>query len=157
MDLDSPSMGQAPLANSLGQLALRTEPKAVELGQYQWMLNTAKGQRELNLEVGVNSHRQAFDNYRRSYELETVCMTSCIGYLTDLARYLGVAPSKLTEETWNLKQQNDQYRREAEEGQQALALQEQVNKLEARNDEMEGILESTGDVLRQHTSRWATA
>jgi hypothetical protein len=63
----------------------------------------------------------------------------------------------LTEEIWNLKQQNDQYRREAEEGQQARALQEQVNKFEARNDEMEGILESMGDVLWQHTSRWATA
>jgi hypothetical protein len=31
-----------------------------------------------------------------------------MGYLTDLARYLGVAPSKLTEEVQNLKQQNDQ-------------------------------------------------
>jgi hypothetical protein len=45
----------------------------------------------------------------------------------------------------------------AMKGQQACALQEQVDKLEARNEEMEGILESMGDVLRQHTSRWATA
>jgi hypothetical protein len=150
-------MGQAPSADSSGQLALRTKPEAVDLGQYQWMLNTAKGQRESNLEVGVNSHRQAFNNYRRSFNLETVRMTSCIGYLTNLARYLGVAPLKLTQEIWNLKQQNDEYRREAEEGQQARALQEQVNKLEARNNEMEGILELMGDVLRQHTSRWATA
>jgi hypothetical protein len=117
LDLDPLSMGQAPLANSLGQLALRTEPEAVDLGQYRWMLNTAKGHRESNLQMGFNSHRQAFDNYRRSYELEMVRMTSCIGYLTDLAQYLGVAPSKLTEEVQNLKHQNDQYRREAEEGQ----------------------------------------
>jgi hypothetical protein len=107
--------------------------------------------------MGFNSHHQAFDNYRRSYELEMVCMTSCIGYLTDLAQYLEVAPSKLTEEVQNLKQQNDQYRRKAEEGQQARALQEQVDKLEARNEEMEGILELMEDVLQQHTSCWATA
>jgi hypothetical protein len=157
LDLDPPSMGQAPSADSLGQLALRTEPEAVDLGQYQWMLNTAKGHRESNLQMGFNSHRQAFDNYRRSYELETVRMTSCIGYLTNLARYLGVAPSKLTQEVQNLKQQNDQYQREAEEGQQARALREQVDKLEARNEEMEGILESMGEGLQQQTSCWATA
>jgi hypothetical protein len=87
-------MGQAPLANSLGQLALRTEPEAVDLGQYQWMLNMAKGHRESNLQMGFNSHCQAFNNYRHSYELETVRITSCMGYLTDLARYLGGSPVK---------------------------------------------------------------
>jgi hypothetical protein len=34
LDLDPPSMGQAPSADSLGQLVLRTEPEAVDLGQY---------------------------------------------------------------------------------------------------------------------------
>jgi cell division protein FtsB len=150
-------MGQAPSADSLGQLTLRIELEAVDLGQYQWMLNTAKGHQESNLQMGFNSHRQAFDNYRHSYELKTVRMTSCIGYLTNLARYLGVAPSKLTQEVQNLKQQNDQYQREAEEGQQARALREQVDKLEARNEEMEGILESMGEGLQQQTSCWATA
>ena len=82
---------------------------------------------------------------------------STLGYLHTMARYLGVPPSQLNEAIQTLKRQNDQYRREAEEGVQARALQKEVEALEERNNAMERTVESMEGVLREHTKRWATA
>jgi hypothetical protein len=84
-------------------------------------------------------------------------MTGCINYLIDLALYLGVSPVKLAKEVQTLKLQNKSNPKMAEEGQQAWVDQERLRELEAKNKEMERTLASMGEVLQQHTSRWATA
>jgi hypothetical protein len=94
MDLDSTSMGQEHSAMSLGLLALTIGPASVDLNQYQWLLSPSKGQQESTLELGLASHRQAFDTFRQSCEMEAVRMTGAL-----IISPTGVSPAKLAKES----------------------------------------------------------
>jgi hypothetical protein len=79
-------------------------------------------------------------------------MTSCINYLTNLARYLGVGPKELVEEVQTLKKQSKDSLRVIAEGQQTQVKQERFRELEAKNWKMEKTLASMEEMLQQHTS-----
>ncbi len=157
IDLE-PSMRSVVPVDQSAPSTLRADPETVDLAQYDWMLAPARGHHgRSNLEEGIEAHRSAFDSFQRTWELETFRRTSTLGYLHAMARYLGVPPAQLNEEIRTLKQQNDQYRREAEHGVQARALQKEMEAMEERNNSMERTIESMEGVLREHTKRWATA
>jgi hypothetical protein len=71
------------------------EQPTVDLDQYRWLFTTAKGERERAIDVGLARYKLATKSSGRSCELQTVRMTSCINYLSDLAQYLGVGPDDL--------------------------------------------------------------
>jgi hypothetical protein len=144
-------------AADLEQLTVVPEQPTVELDQYRWLFATVKGERDAAIHMGLARYKSASQSFQQACELQTVCMTSCINYLSDLARYLGVGPKDLAEEVWTLKRQNEEAMKAAAEGQRTQAKQERLRELEARNREMEKALTLMGELLQQHTSRWATA
>jgi hypothetical protein len=99
-------------------LAQETKLPLVDLNQYQWLFSPAKGQQESMVVVGLANYKAASDSFWKSCEMQTVRMTGCINYLTNLARYLGVSPEDLAEEVQTLKKQNKSNLRMIAEGQQ---------------------------------------
>jgi hypothetical protein len=100
-------------------------------------------------------YQRAAEAYWHECDMRDVCLTSCSNFLSNLARYLGVPPEDLAQGVKTLKSQHEEALKLLEEGQQP-AEQEQLKELEAQNQELERALTSMGEVLQQHTSRWAT-
>jgi hypothetical protein len=111
----------------------------------------------LAIVAGLAKYKAASQSFWQSYEMQTVGMTGCINYLTNLAWYLGVGPKELAEEVQTLKKQSKDGLRVIAEEQQTRVEQEWFKELEAKNREIERTLASMEEMLQQHTSWWATA
>jgi hypothetical protein len=147
VDLDSTTLDPEHSAAGSGLLALGTEPLSVDLNQYQWFFSPAKGQQELTVLAGLTNYKATSDSFWQTCEMQTVRMTGCINYLTNLARYLGVGPKELAEEVQTLKKQNKSSLKMIAEGQQTQVKQECLRELEAKNREMERTLASMRKLL----------
>jgi hypothetical protein len=96
------------------------------------------------------------DHYRRECELRDFRLASCSNFLLDLARSLGVPPQGLGQGVKTLRGQLKEALKQLDEG-PGEAKREWLQQLEAQNQKLEQALTSMGDVLQQHTRRWATA
>jgi hypothetical protein len=132
------------------------QPK-VDLDQYSWLFITSKGDSKGDIDAGLAQYQRAAEAYRHGCELQDVRLITCVSYLSNLARYLGVQPNDLAKRVQTLKSQNKEVLKVVTEGQRSPAKQERLKELEVRNQELEKALTSMGEVLQQHTSRWAAA
>jgi hypothetical protein len=135
----------------------------VAFEQYDWLFTIAKSDRVRSIDAGqrryqqaMDNHRQAVDHYRRECELRDVCLASCSNFLLDLAHYLGVPSQGLAQGVKTLKGQLKDALKQLKGG-PGEAERERLQQLEARNQDLEQTLTSMGDILQQHTVRWATA
>jgi hypothetical protein len=119
----------------------------VDFDQYCWLFTAAKREREAAVAVGCRQYKLATEAFWQACEPQTVRMTGCVNYISNLARYLGVCPKDLAEGVQTLKRQSEDALKAAAEGQRTQAKEELLKELEARNREMEKTLASVGEML----------
>lgn len=122
---------------------------------YNWLFTASKADRKGGIDAGLTRYQRAAEAYRHECDMRDVCLAACSNLLSNLAQYLGVPPKELAQEIKTLKGQQEAALMLLEEGQRPEE-QERLKGLEARNQELEQALTSMGEVLQQHTSRWAT-
>jgi hypothetical protein len=135
----------------------------VSFERYNWLFTNAKADRVNGVDAGQrryqhlkDAHWKAADAYRHECELRDVRLATCSNFLSDLARYLAVPPEELGQGVKTLKDQLREAQKQLEKV-PGKAEQERLQQLEAQNQKLEQALTLMGDVLQQHTKRWATA
>jgi hypothetical protein len=95
VDLDQSTLDQKyPDADQEPPTVVPEQP-TVDLNQYRWLFTAAKGEKEAAVNVGLTKYKLALESFRQACELQTVGMTGCINYSSDLEQYLGVCPKDL--------------------------------------------------------------
>jgi hypothetical protein len=84
-------------AADLEELTIVPKQPTVDLDQYRWLFTTAKKERGEADNVGLTGYKSASESFWQACELQTVRITGCISYLSDLARYVGIGPKDLAE------------------------------------------------------------
>jgi hypothetical protein len=123
VDLDQSTLDQKLPVEDLEPPTIVPEQPTVDLDQYRWPFTTAKGERERDIDVGLARYKLATQTFWQACELQTVHMTGCINYLSDLAWYLGVGPKDLAEGVQTLKRQSKDALKAAAVGQRTQAEQ----------------------------------
>jgi hypothetical protein len=133
----------------------------VNFSRYEWLFTTAKGDPVGGVDVGQSHYQvvmgkywEAVKHYHWECDMRDVRLNSCSNFILDLACYLDVPPQRLGHEV--LKAQLTMALTQLEKGPTGMEL-EQIEQMEAWNRKLEQTLASLGEVLQEHTRRWATA
>jgi hypothetical protein len=87
LDQEYPDADQEPLP-------VVPEQPRMDLNQYHWLFTAAKGESWSAIEVGRRQYQLATEAFWQACELDTVRMTGCVNYISNLAQYIGVCPKE---------------------------------------------------------------
>jgi hypothetical protein len=142
----------------------------MDFSHYEWLFTVSKAERVPGLVAGqahyqdvIGKYREARAQYTEAEEryqgestMRDVRLDACANLIMDLARLLNVPPEKLGREVQLLKAQLELALTQLEDGPRRANL-ERIQELEERNGKLELALTKSGELLQQHTKRWATA
>jgi hypothetical protein len=91
--LDQPALDQEYFDEE--PLPVVPEQPRVDVDQHHWLFTASKGENKAAVDAGFVQYQQAAEAFWHPCELQNIRLTSCVGYVSDLAQYLGVQPKDL--------------------------------------------------------------
>jgi hypothetical protein len=139
-----------------------------KFSHYEWLFTVSKAERVPGLVAGQAhdqdvigkylearaQYTEAEERYRGESTMRDVWLDACANLIMDLARLLNVAPERLGREVQFLKAQLELALTQLGDGPRGANL-ERIQELEERNGKLELALTESGELLQQHTKRWA--